>query len=179
MRALIVYGTRYGSTAEIADEMAKILGERGVEVDVVNLKKGKVHNPAGYDLYLAGSGIKMGKWTREPQKFLSKNEKALSDKPVALFVSCGSAEKPEECEKAQMEYLDEMENKHSRLNVVAKGLFGGRYDPKGGFMMRMAMKGVQEEKEKEGAEFDPDAVYDFRDWDAIRAWTLGLIEKGN
>jgi menaquinone-dependent protoporphyrinogen IX oxidase len=119
----------------------------------------------------------MGKWTREPQKFLSKNEKTLSGKPVALFVSCGSVEKPEECEKARTDYLDKIEGKYSGLKVVAKGLFGGRYDPNGGFMMRMAMKGVKEEKEKEGVEFDPDAVYDFRDWDAIRAWTLGLIEK--
>ena len=176
MKALIIYGTRYGSTAEISEEMGKTLRELGVEVDVVNAKKGRVENPGGYDLYIVGSGIKMGKWTREPQRFLKNNRERLTNRPVALFVSCGSVEKPEECEKARSEYLDDIEGKYPDLRVIAKGMFGGRYDPNGGFMMRMAMKGKQDEMEKEGREFDPDSVYDFRDWDAIRAWAAGLID---
>jgi len=176
MRALIVYGTRYGSTAEISEEMGKTLRGRGIEVDVVDAKRGSVESPGDYDLYLVGSGIKMGKWTREPQKFLKKNREKLSNKPVALFVSCGSVEKPGELEKARAEYLDEIEGRYPELRIIAKGMFGGRYDPNGGFMMRMAMKGKQDEMEKEGREFDPDSVYDFRDWDAIRAWAAGLID---
>ena len=177
MKVLIVYGTRYGSTAEISDEMAKALGQGGVDVDVVNAKGGKVENPGEYDLVLVGSGIKMGKWTREPLKFLERNEEALSDTPIALFVSCGSAEKPEELDKARTEYLDDVGNKFPGLRIVAKGLFGGKYDPSSGFMMRMVMKGLREDLEKKG--LDPDGPYDFRDWDAIKAWAVELVDRAS
>jgi menaquinone-dependent protoporphyrinogen oxidase len=175
MKALIVYGTRYGSTAEISDEMAKVIRERGIEVDVVNAKGGKVESPGDYDLIVVGSGIRMGKWTREPLKFLDKNKGILSDKPIALFVSCGSAEKPEDCEKAQTEYLDDVERKYPGLRIVSKGLFGGKYDSSSGLMMKMAMKGLRGDLEKKG--LDPDQPYDFRDWDAIRAWAVDLVDK--
>lgn len=175
MKALIVYGTRYGSTAQISEEMAKTLRERGVGVDVVNAKKNKVGKLDGYDLVLVGSGIRMGKWTDEPLKFLEKNEEALSGKPVALFVSCGSADDPKQCEIGRAKYLDEVGNRYRRLQIVSKGLFGGKYDSSSGFMMRMALRGMREELVKKGR--NPDEPYEFRDWDSIRAWAAGLVDQ--
>ncbi len=182
MRALIVYGTRYGSTAETSEEIAKILRDRGLEVDVVNAKKNKVGRLDDFDLFLVGSGIKMGKWTREPLQFLERNQDTLADRAVALFVSCASADDPDECDKGRSKYLDEVAGKYPGVRIVSKGLFGGEYDPDAGFMMRMVMRGMKEDLEKKG--LNPDEAYDFRDWDAIRAWAtkLGdmmLAEEGN
>jgi menaquinone-dependent protoporphyrinogen oxidase len=171
VKALIVYGTRYGSTAETSEEIAKTLRARGVEVDVVNAKKDKVRKLDDYDLFIVGSGIRMGKWTGEPLKFLRRNEEALSSKPVALFVSCASAGDPNACEEGRAKYLDAVGSRYPRLRIISKGLFGGKYDSSAGFMMKMAMRGMREELEKKG--LNPDEPYDFRDWDAIRAWAAG------
>jgi len=180
MKALIVYGTRYGSTAEISEEMAKTLRERGLDVDVINAKEDKVEKAEDYDLFLVGSGIKMGKWTGEPLKFLEKNQDALANKAVALFVSCGSVDDPDQREKGRTKYLDEVAGKYPMVKIVSKGFFGGKYDPKAGLMMRMVMRGMKEDLEKKG--LNQGEAYDFRDWDAIRSWAAELADmvlRGN
>ncbi len=62
-KTLIAYGTRYGATAEVAEEMSKILREKfQLEVEVINLEeifpKGK--ELAIYTNIIIGSGIKVG-----------------------------------------------------------------------------------------------------------------------
>ncbi len=65
-KILVCYGTRYGSAGEIAENIGEILRSRGATVDIINLKKSKVKNLESYDLVVLGSGIQMGKWTKEP-----------------------------------------------------------------------------------------------------------------
>jgi menaquinone-dependent protoporphyrinogen oxidase len=38
MKALVVYGTRYSTAAEIAEEIARFIKEEGIEVDLVDAK---------------------------------------------------------------------------------------------------------------------------------------------
>ena len=38
-KVLIAYGTRYGSTEEISQDIAKILQDKGVNCDIINLKE--------------------------------------------------------------------------------------------------------------------------------------------
>ena len=70
MKALIVYGTRYGATAGTSEEIAKVLREEGLEVKVVNAKKERVKDISPYDLVVVGSGMQMFKWTGEAEDFL-------------------------------------------------------------------------------------------------------------
>jgi len=42
MKALIIYGTRYGATASTSEEIAKILQSEGLEVKVINAKEEKI-----------------------------------------------------------------------------------------------------------------------------------------
>ena len=35
MKALVVYGTRWGTAAEIAEEISSVIKEEGIEVDLV------------------------------------------------------------------------------------------------------------------------------------------------
>ena len=90
-KALVVYGTRTGTAAITAQEIAQTLQKQGIEVRVLNAKKEKIQSIAEYDLVVVGSGIQMGRWTGEAEKFLKKFKKDLATKKVALFVNCGSA----------------------------------------------------------------------------------------
>jgi menaquinone-dependent protoporphyrinogen oxidase len=173
---LICYGTRYGSTGEIAERIAEILKGKGVSVDVVNLKKEKVEDLISYDLIVVGSGIQANRWTKEPKKFLKKNKEALSEKRVAIFVSCGSASEPEKCDEAREKYLLQVAREYPEINFVSMGLFGPRYDStQGNFFTKKIMKGILEEL-AENPENPPDMI-DLRDWTEIEKWAVSLIDK--
>ena len=72
MKTLIVYGTRYGATASTSEEIAKVLRDEGFAVRVVNAKEEKVDDISEYELIIVGSGMKINRWTKEPENFLKK-----------------------------------------------------------------------------------------------------------
>ncbi len=181
-KALIVYGTRTGTAAITAQEIAQTLEKQGVETKVVNAKKEKIESISDYDLIIVGSGIQMGRWSGEPEDFLKKFQKDLATKKVALFVNCGSAaeklnpEKPEILATAKTKYLEEKATKYN-LYCVALGLFGAIYNFN--TMSWIMKKGMENERPKLAANYketEP-GVYDTRDIEAIQKWTQELATK--
>jgi menaquinone-dependent protoporphyrinogen oxidase len=178
MKALVVYGTRYGTATEIAEEISRILDEEGVEVDLKDARKLKDLNVSLYDLVVVGSGIKIGKWTKGSLKFLKNNKTALKDKKVALFVTCGAANLPETAREGQEKYLDDVAKKYLLNEPVSTGLFGSVFDPdaKHGLLYKMANKFmIQKELEKQGK--DITKRHDYRNWDEIHAWARNLAKN--
>ena len=182
-KALIVYGTRYGATASTSEDIAGVLRHEGLDVKVVNLKKDKVKDIADYDLFIVGSGIKINKWTKEPENFLKKYQKELAKNKVALFVCCGSAEPIDEKEdkaasiaKARTKYLEEKAAKYN-LQPIALGLFGGVYNFNTmGWFFRKSMSAVKPQLEAAGFKETEPGLYDTRDLDAIRGWAQEVAE---
>ena len=177
MKALIVYGTRYGSTAEIVEEIGKILKDRGAEVDILDAKEANNTEISSYHLLIVGSGIKMGSWTKESLKFLEKNKEELSNRNIALFVVCGASPDDEkQIKEAQENYLDKVASKYLINPPVSMGLLGGVIDPnaKYGLIDRAIMKMVKKDLENKG--IDTTKPYDLRDWEAIRNWAADLVE---
>jgi len=176
MKALVVYGTRYGTATGIAEEISRVLEDEGLEVDLKNAKKLKKHDIAPYELVVVGSGIKMGKWTKDSLKFLKDNKTGLKDKKVALFVTCGAANDPETVAEGQEKYLDEVAEKYLINKPVPTGLYGSYYDPEAnhGLLYKLTSKWIKDELKKQGK--DIDKPYDYRNWDEIRAWARKLAE---
>jgi menaquinone-dependent protoporphyrinogen oxidase len=179
MKALIVYGSRYGTAAEIAEEIKKIIEDEGIEVDLVDSRGLKDCDISPYDLVVVGSGIKMGKWTKGTLQFLQKNKSSLSSKNVALFVSCGAANDPNTVDEGQEKYLDDVAEKYLQNEPVATGLFGSVYDPnaKHGLLYKVTTRFIKKELEKQGK--DTSKRHDYRNWDEIRAWTRDLVDMLN
>jgi len=181
-RALIVYGTRTGTAAVTAQDIAKQLQNQGVETKVVDAKKEKIGSVGEYDLIIVGSGIQMNSWTGEPESFLRKFQKELAGKKVALYVNCGSAAeamnegKPEVAANARRRYLEEKAAKYN-LAPVALGFFGAIYNFN--TMSWMMRKGMENERPKLAAAYKETApgVYDTRDLEGIRNWTRELLTK--
>jgi menaquinone-dependent protoporphyrinogen oxidase len=185
-KALIVYGTRYGATEMTANEIADVFRKEGLDVKVVNLKDEKVKDISEYDLVVVGSGIKIKKWTKEPQKFLKKYQKELATKKTALFISCGAkypldekADVEEEIEYAKTHHLEEKAAKYN-LQPVALGLFGGVYNfNKMGWFFRKTLSAVKPQLEAAGVPETEPGLYDTRDLDNIRGWAKELAQKVN
>lgn len=66
---LIAYATRYGSTQEVAEAIARELRERGLEVEIQPLRQ--IQTTEGYGL-VVGTPFYMGHWLGEVNRFLSQ-----------------------------------------------------------------------------------------------------------
>ena len=184
LKALIVYGTRYGATAGTAEEIGRILGGEGFDVKVANVKEEKIKDISDYDLIVVGSGMQMGKWVGEAEDFLKKFRKEFENKKLALFVSTMKTVseregKTEDVVQSRKVALEDKVAKYG-LKPIALGFFGGVIDyNKMGFVTRKGMSFVKPVLEKAGFKEVEPGVYDLRNWDEIRnwAWQLAKVAK--
>ena len=180
MRVLIAYGSRWGSTEEIAGRLAGFLGEEGVEADLLDVKRDRGWpSLEGYDGVIVGSGVKISKWMREPLQFLRRKADELKGKKVALFVSCMSMLTDPEYARTDL-----LENVAESAGVEADLMeaFGPVIDMGPGSRMgfldkkiaQTVMLGLSKEK---GMEFDADGRNDLRYWDRIREFARSFAES--
>lgn len=160
-RILVAYATKQGSTAEIAQAIARELQAGGHTADAVEIAQGA--SPAGYDAVVIGGPMYVGK-IDGVGKFAKRHFTELAKMPVAGFVVCLAAavqdrEGLTSAEKALHAALDP-------LKPVAETIFAGRLDPeKLSWFQRWITKKVRS------------PVGDFRDWTAIAAWARDLPGK--
>ena len=163
-RTLVLYGSKYGSTAEIADAIADELRQAGVDVEVADAKAAPDLGPFG--TVVLGSAVYMGRWRPEARRFVKRHAPELVDREVWLFSSgpVGDA-KPDDTSR----FADPPFPKKYGPKVGAREhvVFGGRIDPESaGFMGRAMAKGWSDEQR------------DLRDWDEIRAWARKIATGG-
>lgn len=169
MKALLVYGTRWGGTVDVAQTISKALREEGFTVDIVDAKKSP-DDIQGYDFIVVGSGLRADKWTKESLTFLGKNSESLRTKKTALFVSCSMADRKDEArEKAKNRYLDKIADQYD-LKPIALGFFGGLMDfsYSHGLFVDILVRVNRKSLRKNG--LDTANVYDTRDLTVINAW---------
>lgn len=182
MKTLIVYGTRFGATAGTAEEIAKVLREDVFDVTVIDAKKEKIKDISEFELVIVGSGMRIARWTREPEKFLEKFSTELAKKKLAIFVSSAAQvihehqKDKEKIEEAWTKYLVEKAEKYS-LNPIAMAIFGGWVNMNTmGFLDKRMGKFLIPELKAAGIN-EVDGVHDTRDWDAIRKWAHDVAQK--
>jgi menaquinone-dependent protoporphyrinogen IX oxidase len=185
VKALILYGTRYGATKETSEEIAKMLREENFDVKVVNAQEEKIKDISEYGLVAVGSGVACGRWVNEAEDFLKKFRKEFEHKKLALFVSCvksiaereGNAEEVAKMRKAA---LEDKVSKYG-LKPVSMGFFGGIIDfNRMGFLTRKGMEAAfKSPLQKHGFKETEPGAYDLRDWDEIRSWAKELAKKSH
>jgi menaquinone-dependent protoporphyrinogen oxidase len=160
---LVGYATRYGSTREVADVIAVVFREAGLEADLLPLRE--VHELTGYKAVVLGAPLFMFHWHKDALNFLSQHCKALVERPVAVF-ALGPVHEPHDAEEWQSSrlQLDKELARFPWFQPVALEMFGGRYDPQD---LRFPLKMFA------GSE----PASDIRDWTAIRAWAADLVGK--
>lgn len=181
-KVLIAYGTRYGSTEEISQEIAKTLNEKGLEPELYNLGIGKSKNwPQldDFDGVIIGTSLKINAWKKQVKSFLDKNKTDFKNKILGVF-TCGAYAIGEPSE-AKEDIAKRLRENHE-LEAVIYDAFGGvldfSEDSKLGKAGRLALKAAALALQKEkGIEIDKSSCNDFRDWDKIRSFTESFAEK--
>jgi menaquinone-dependent protoporphyrinogen oxidase len=166
-KVLVVYGTGTGCTAEIAERIGTKLTAMGLDAEVVAAKDAPA--PGAHDAVFVGSGVRAGSWHQPVKEWVAANAGALGDVPVAFFTACLTmAQDPSKIDAVRA-YTDPL-IAETGVQPVSVGAFAGMNEPRRfSFVERTIMKLMKA------------PAGDFRDWDAIDAWTaqtaaaLGLV----
>ena len=158
-RILIAFASGTGSTGEIAEAIAEVLRDEQNEVTV--LPAAEARDVDTYNVVIAGSSIRAGRWLRPATDFVKNNAAVLLDIPVALF-SVGISMREDSAEN-RARAASHMAKLAETVRPVDTGVFAGAHDPeKLAFVPRLITRLAKI------------PAGDFRDWDAIRAWTEDL-----
>ncbi|MFX0087699.1 MAG: flavodoxin domain-containing protein [Candidatus Hodarchaeota archaeon] len=178
MKALIAYGTRYGATQGIAERMAEWLSENNINPDVINVRKDPWPDLFQYNGLILASGIRIGQWTKETKNFIKKNKTEINEfnGPKFFFVSSGYAAIPERYQEIKEEYcIKALEN--LGVSVDRYEAFGGVMNVSPSSNVGWLDKKLMKAAAKEAANFDPEGVNDYRDWDKIEEFTREFIQR--
>ena len=121
-KVLVTYGSVVGSTAEIAEWIAKELRRAGLEVVVGDA--GTAPSPNGFRAVVVGSAVYHGRWRPEAVRFLRDHRVALRARTVWLFQSgpCGGQGRRTR-PSPRIRWLAQ------RLGAYGPVVFGGNLDP--------------------------------------------------
>lgn len=161
---LITYASSYGSTQEVAEDIAATLRNQGVEVDLQPVRAVRTLN--GCRAVVLGAPLYMIHWHTDARRFLARFQRELTGGvPIAIFAG-GPIEDSDEQWRDRRSDLDRELAKFPWLTPVSVQLIGGRFDPtklRFPYSWLPAMRNVP--------------ACDLRDWAAIRAWASALPEK--
>jgi menaquinone-dependent protoporphyrinogen oxidase len=161
MKTLVVYGTKYGATAEIAERIGKVLREAGHEVDVASAAR--AGDVSGYQAVVLGSGVYAGSWRKEAADFLLAQKEALAGRPVWLFSSGPTGEGDPVALMKGWLFPDALKPVADEIKPRDTVLFHGAIQPdKVNFGEKLIIKLLKA------------STGDFRDWEAIEAWAAGI-----
>lgn len=159
MAVLIAYASKYGSTGEVAEAIAKRLDERGL--DAVAKPVDSVDGLEGYSAVVLGTALYFFRWRGAAHRFLRRHRRELAAMPVAVFGMGPIEDAPEQYAGAR-EHLDKGLAKHAWLTPVSVAVFGGRIDPD-----HLRFPDSNPAVRQMG-------WVDLRDWDAVDAWADSL-----
>jgi len=163
-QVLVTYATQTGTTAGVAEAIAKTLAENGVQVELLPMKE--VTNLSPYRAVVAGSAIQGSNWLPEAMEFVRTHRAELARRPFAAFLVCMTLAMTKGDYREHVKEF--MQPVRALVRPVSEGYFAGALDiskvpswrDRLGFRISVAL-GVW----KEG---------DHRDWEAIRTWAEDL-----
>ena len=156
MRVLISTASRHGSTADIGRAIADVLSAEGIDARVAAPEE--VASLDGYDAAVLGSAVYAGHWMKGMQGMVQRLSAELSRLPVWLF-SSGPIGDPPKPEEDPVDVASIVEAIGARGHVT----FAGRLDRKKlNFGERAIVTAFKA----------PDG--DFRDWDEVKGWAIGI-----
>ncbi|HME04228.1 MAG TPA: flavodoxin domain-containing protein [Solirubrobacteraceae bacterium] len=153
---LVAYASKRGSTAEIANAIADVLLQSGIDVDCKSA--GEVGSLDFYDGVVLGSAVYMKRWRGDAKQFLRKHGEELARLPFWVF-SSGPVGDPSETPNASWLEPPRIIDRAQQLGVRDHVVFGGRVptEPRGPI-------------ERSMVENTPAQYRDRRDWEEIRSW---------
>lgn len=172
MNVLVVYASKYGSTAEIAQRIAAVITACGHTAEARPARE--VRTLDGVGAVVLGSAVYMGSWLKDASAFVDAHREQLRERPVWLFSSgplpgavVPDTTAPGAPEDGAPKNLDSL---IQSVGAREHRVFAGRLDPshlKGRDRLIRALPA--------GRGLLPDV--DGRQWDAIESWARSVAHQ--
>jgi menaquinone-dependent protoporphyrinogen oxidase len=173
MHVLVAYASRHGATQGIAERIAKILREAGLEAEA--RPAASVKTLAGFDAIVIGSAAYMFHWEKDATTLVRRNRATLAGKPVWLFSSGPLGTEPLDEEGRDQKVASvpkEIPELREAVNARDHQVFFGAYHPD------QKPHGLAERFVRlMPAARDAMPVGDFRDWPEIEAWAAEIARE--
>jgi menaquinone-dependent protoporphyrinogen oxidase len=165
-RILLVYGTRYGQTAKIADRMASVLTGDGFDV---TLSDADSLDPAidleTFQGVMVGGSVIRGKHQRSISRFIARHLATVNRIPSAFFSVSGSASSAEprgqsDARRAMEAFLTTTTWQPDKMTTLAGAMAFTKYSP----LVRWIMKRISRAN---GGPIDTSHDHEFTDWSHV------------
>lgn len=162
MRTAIVYGTKYGSTAEVARRLKNVLGET---TELYDIAKDRIPSLDDYDAVIIGGSIYMGRIQKKLRSFLKDSGEELLQKKIGLYLCAAHPDPQARRDELNQAFPDQLYH-----HALAKDVLGYAIDfEKLNFLDRLIMSKVKGDKNSV-SDFDQEKILSFAK--AIRKSTL-------
>ncbi len=158
MRVLIITASKHGATADIGRAIADVMTREGLETTIA--EPDRVGDLEGTDAMVLGSAVYAGRWMKTMRQLVEREGEKLATRPVWLFSSgpIGDPPKPDEDPVDVAPIIEATGAREHRI-------FSGKLDRK---VLNFGERAIV------NAFKVPDG--DFRDWDEVREWALGIAQ---
>jgi menaquinone-dependent protoporphyrinogen oxidase len=158
MKVLVTAASKYGATGEIAAAIGDVLAERGL--DATMLPPEEVRSVDDFEAVVLGSAVYAGHWMKAARELVDRSAGSLASRPVWLFSSGPVGDPPKPQEEA-VDVAGIVESTGARDHRVFVGKIEKKQLSFGDKAIAVAFR-VQDG--------------DYRNWDEIRAWAVGIAD---
>jgi menaquinone-dependent protoporphyrinogen oxidase len=177
-RILIVYGTKYGQTARIADRIADTLMAEGFEATIVHAHSRSLpgnHNFGEFAGVVVGASVIRGRHQHEIERFVRSNLDSLAKLPSAFFSVSGAAASSKPGDQDRARGFVDLFLSRTGWHPSTTQLFGGaiaytRYP----FLLRWMMKRMTK---REGGPTDASRDHDLTNWPHVEQFAREFARR--
>ncbi len=169
MKILLAYASAHGSTAEVAEEIGRVLSGHDLDVTVENILN--INQVQDYDALVVGSAVHAGAWLPEVTTLLESLDNVWAAKPIYMWLSCIRV-----LEQYGDDHVREFYLRHDLLKQLAVrevALFPGKLDLANTDWNERWTLAARYDGSTWPSGFDGD----FRDWDKIRTWAGQVAQE--
>jgi menaquinone-dependent protoporphyrinogen oxidase len=156
-QTLIAYASKYGSTKEIAEGIARVLQAQGIATTVQ--VAGDVRSVASYDAVVVGSAVYGGTWLPEAANFIEQFKDDLARKEVWVFSSGPATHEDPVTVLGGWHVPENLKTALALIRPQAVALFSGKIDASKlsaqDYLVSSSLRGTSG---------------DYRNWSVIEGW---------
>jgi menaquinone-dependent protoporphyrinogen oxidase len=162
---LILYASKHGHTAKIAERIAATMRADGVTVDLQSVDAAGDLSPTDYAAIVVGASIHAGHHQREIVDWAKTHQAALAEKPTAFFSVClAIADDTDEARASAAKYITDFEDETGWTADTSTTFAGALQYLEYDFMTRTLIRLMMR---RQRHPTDTSRDFDYTDWDAV------------
>jgi menaquinone-dependent protoporphyrinogen oxidase len=163
--ALVLYATKHGHTATIAERIADQLTELGVDAALRHLDADADPSPGDYDAVVIAASVHGGAHARDVRDYASRHRTLLSNRPSALVsVSLTAADDSDESRAATRQVIDELLDDTGWIPTTTLAVAGALQYREYDIVSRLVMRLIAA---RYGGSTDSTFDHEYTDWEAL------------